>query len=462
MSNAKDELWSFVSRSEAAQRITSQIHTEGYVVIPQVFSQAEVDNEYMRMWRWVQTVSPSVRKHDPSTWRRGRGDAWPCKQRDMMQLHQAGWVFNDLREAMADRVFENLYGTKELHCSKDGFTLQRPTETELGLSPNDHYDQGFASRGLQCIQGSIALTDQENDDGCFLCWPGSHRFHDQIMDWRGPKRGRADFVILDEREKEWLQSQGCEPKRVPVNRGDVILWRSDLVHKGAPPIGRRSNFRGVVYVCMLPAALTPEGVYKEKQLAYEHLQTGSHWPNREEWFEGRSQMPGLRPYFKKPPQLSFRQHQLYGLVRYSSTSVGSALTSPLGHEMTEANVTAFGGEVNESNDVKPQAAQHRRWGRSSASARASAVHAEADCTIPSRPPQPAISYCKEDAARAVVDDGEHARDIRRYQKALREIEALEAKQSSGEKLRRNQIDKIEKKEQYLQDLHRLTPPNGGA
>merc|ERR1712048_1289312 len=106
------------------------------------------------------------------------------------------------------------------------------------------------------------------------------------------KKGRADWVVLDEQNKQRLQSEGYEPRRVPVNRGDVILWRSDLVHKGAPPIGRRQNFRGVVYICMLPAVLTPEGVYREKQLAYEQLETGSHWPNREEWFQARFQKAG--------------------------------------------------------------------------------------------------------------------------------------------------------------------------
>jgi len=65
----------------------------------------------------------------------------------------------------------------------------------------------------------------------------------------------------------------------------VILWRSDLVHKGAPPIGARDKFRAVVYVCMLPAALTPDEVYPDKLRAYEQLETGSHWPNREEWFK---------------------------------------------------------------------------------------------------------------------------------------------------------------------------------
>jgi hypothetical protein len=45
-------------------------------------------------------------------------------------------VFNDLREQLALRVFAPLFGTSELHCSKDGFALLRPTgpvETPEGL-----------------------------------------------------------------------------------------------------------------------------------------------------------------------------------------------------------------------------------------------------------------------------------------------------------------------------------------
>lgn len=461
MSTTRDNLWSFLSCSEAAQAITSRIQSEGYIVLRGVFSKEEVDDEYRRMWHWVQSVSPSVRRNNPHTWRRGKGDAWPCKQRDMMQLHQAGWVFNDLREAMADRVFEKIYGTKELHCSKDGFTLQRPTERELGQSPNDHYDQGFASRGLQCIQGSVALTDQEDGDGCFLCWPGSHRLHDEIMDWRGPKRGREDFVILDEREREWLQSQGYEAKRVPVNRGDVILWRSDLVHKGAQPIGKRDNFRAVVYICMLPAALTPEGVYKEKQLAYEQLQTGSHWPNREEWFQSRYQLAGVRPYFKEPPKLSLRQQQLYGLVRYIGSPLKEALPCPLHDDTTPANTTSSNVGVDESERANLLKKQRRRWGRSTASVGAEAAQGVVDdVAAGSTPREDHATSSKEDVPPSVDKSEQRDHGVRRLQKALREIEALEAKQAGGEQLRRNQIEKLNKKDQYLHQLQQFAPTLG--
>jgi len=233
----------------------------------------------------------------------------------MMQLYQAGWVFSDLRVSMAERVFEKLYGTQELHCSKDGFTLQRPTNQELGASPNDHFDQRGEMQGLHCIQGSVALTDQEHDDGCFLCWPGSHRHHSEILSRRHSKR--KDFIILNEGEKYILKANGIQPLRVPVSKGDVILWRSDLAHKGALPIGCRENFRGVVYICMLPAVLTPEDVYAAKRRAYEQLETGSHWPTREEWFTARKEPQfNLRTYHKHPPPMSNRQILLYGLERY--------------------------------------------------------------------------------------------------------------------------------------------------
>merc|ERR1719162_2747603 len=97
--NLRDNLRPFLSTSVAAQTILAQLETDGYAVLPNTFSQEEVDHEYKRMWDWVQTVAPTIRRHNPATWQaRGRNDAWPCSQRDMMQLHQAGWMFGDMRE----------------------------------------------------------------------------------------------------------------------------------------------------------------------------------------------------------------------------------------------------------------------------------------------------------------------------------------------------------------------------
>jgi len=68
----------------------------------------------------------------------------------------------------------------------------------------------------------------------------------------------------------------------------------------------------------MPAAITPEPVYAQKSRAYERLETGCHYPTREEWFEvvERHMRIAWRPYFSSLPKLTRRQQELYGLVRY--------------------------------------------------------------------------------------------------------------------------------------------------
>lgn len=357
-----DALLPFIAESPFANSILESIQTDGYAVIPSVFSSDEADAALDRMWRYVECVSPGVRRENPNSIRPcGSGpDPWPHAQRDMMQLHQAGWVFTDLKETFAERVFEPLYGTRELHCSKDGFTFQRPTWGDLDRSPNDHFDQGSTMTGLQCIQGSVALTDQEFDDGCFFVWPGSHLLREEILATLPKKKTVQDFNIIGDRGAEMLEERGISPKRVPVNRGDVVLWRSDVCHKGAPPRGSRDNYRAVVYVCCLPAACTPEAVYVEKRKAYEQLKTGSHWPCREEWFQlserHRRQAVGFRPFFRQPPQLSRRQEQLFGICRY----VADEFPRELQHRVVPPQKDAG---PQEEQEPKPRDSQQRSRGR---------------------------------------------------------------------------------------------------
>ena len=325
----RDALKAFLRNDDNlfAKSVLESMDREGYVILRGLFSAAEADEAAARQWDFVEKVNPTIRRRSPKTWRKPCGggqknDPWPMAQRDMFQLHQAGWLFPDFKEKFAERVFAPLYGTNQLHTSKDGWTFQRPTDGDLDRSPNDHFDQGHHALGLQCIQGSLALTDQDFNDGCFSCWPGSHKFREQLLDTMPESRTQQDFIIMGDPQMRILREAGIESTRIPVRKGDVVLWRSDLLHCGAPPLGARPTFRQVLYVCCLPAALTPDEVYPQKLQAYRELQTGSHWPNREEWFKPNKrvhQLDKIRPYFAAPLVLSTRQQQLHGLVRYPKT-----------------------------------------------------------------------------------------------------------------------------------------------
>ena len=335
-----DALIAHISTSgELAQRVLAALQTDGYIVLKGVLNADECAAEIERMWDFVTTVSPGVTRGDPSSWypaAAGGADPWPHSGwrsfNDMFQSHHAGWLFSGLREKLASRVFEPLYGTRELHSSKEGFTFHRPTDggrhpgmaktsfvcgTAQSDTCGEHFDQGARGVGLQYIQSATAFLDQTDEDACFQCWPGSHAHHRQLVD--GTWRGRSDWVPLTDAELRTLREAGLEPRRVPVDKGSVILWRSDLVHCGAPPRGERPGFRAVAYVSMLPASRTPTEMRAQKVAAYRQCHTGDHMADREAWHssKGAPDAQAVQPYFRNgPPSLTTRQAELYGLVSY--------------------------------------------------------------------------------------------------------------------------------------------------
>lgn len=358
-------LLSYISKdSELGRLVREKIEEDGYLVIPQALTAAECDRELDRLWNFVEAIAPTVSRDDPASWypiSKDTEDPWPHSGwkflPDMCQSFRAGWLFSDLRELLAERIFEPLYGTRELHSSKEGFTFHRPTAPVVpGLvhplcgkgrpfvcnqpthTNGEHFDQRASHTGLQCIQSSTTLIDQNEEDGCFLCWPGSHKEHARMT--KSIWRGRSDWVPLTDEECEELRRLGYSPKRVPVNKGDVILWRSDLCHCGAPP-GCTTRFRAVSYTCMLPAELTPPNVLENKINEYKNGLTGDHRPNvRNEHLSVPKKRGGggahktpkgqelAQPilvqgssYFPQGyPELSWRQAELYGLVPYDSNN----------------------------------------------------------------------------------------------------------------------------------------------
>ena len=367
LSDQYNLLFSQLSNDTAIGRLVrTQIEEDGYVILPGILTEEECAIELSRLWDFVEATSPSISRDKPESWYPSTPhdpDPWPHSGwkflPDMCQSYQSGWLFSELREKLADRVFEPLYGTRELHSSKEGFTFHRPTAPPTGegscelVHPlvgqerpfvcnkpsntnGEHFDQRAAHTGLHCIQSSTALLDQTIDDGCFLCWPGSHKEHARVT--KDIWRGRSDWVPLTDEECDELRSLGYEPKRVPVNKGDVILWRSDLVHCGASPTALRPGFRAVSYTCMLPASLTPTSVFGNKLNEYHSGLSGDHRPNvkmchlsvpkkkdgnthktkKGEELLNPTKGCGGQYFVGGQPTLTWRQAELYGLIDYKS------------------------------------------------------------------------------------------------------------------------------------------------
>eukprot|EP01024_Parvocaulis_polyphysoides_P066033 TRINITY_DN7727_c2_g1_i2.p1 TRINITY_DN7727_c2_g1~~TRINITY_DN7727_c2_g1_i2.p1 ORF type:complete len:329 (-),score=40.42 TRINITY_DN7727_c2_g1_i2:87-1073(-) len=302
------------------------LQQDGYYVLKGVLSRKDSQKYVEGLWDYVENANPKIIRNYPETWYKskdGLRDPWPATWGgSLFHSNGVGWCQTscDIREQVAP-VFEQLFGTKKLHCSRDGFNFTRPprdeSETFNGEYVQVHFDQGSFTRGLTCVQGSVCLVDQEEGDGCFVCVPGSHKLHDEIMNEAVKKGQNLDghnFYNLSVSEQQKFDVNGLKLKRIYVQAGDMILWRSDLAHAGSFAQIVSDRFRAVVFVCMLPVELTPTESWQKKEQAWQQLRTTTHWPNKEIWFGPKNNMRVFNQVQR--PKLNQRQKQLFGLEWY--------------------------------------------------------------------------------------------------------------------------------------------------
>ena len=331
---ATDPLLPFLSRSRhpLAQHIRSALLSDGYIVLPNILSSQECEQMTDLLWDYVETTSngkvsrsdihscyPSAKnKHkrnlndDEDTDLTADKDPWPYSKwksfPDMFQSADCGYLLGPLREILADRVFAPLFGTSELHTSKEGFTFHRPRKIDddhcfhpcyHGTEPyqfsvcgksqmkytGEHFDQSSHQQGLHTIQSSTAFVSQSAEEysGCFGVYPGSHVLHQRLT--QNTYRGNFPWVPLKDDDIDTLHLHGYTRQKIYVNAGDVILWRSDLVHAAGQPSSECTTFRAVGYVSMIPAVCTTQEAWEKTLNGYRMGRTTDHRAYLECWHE---------------------------------------------------------------------------------------------------------------------------------------------------------------------------------
>lgn len=262
----KDPLIPFLQSPEMFlphfRHVPNDILTRGYAIVSSLITEDECQQALDLMWDFVQDVSGNVvQKDDPKSWypvgslnpieipnnATSTQSHIPKAQDplphtgytynlfpDMFQSLGAGYLLGPIRQLMAERLFEHLFGRKELHASKEGFTFARPTQLSIQnqihswnrsehsadmkicgkiqeVSLREHYDQSHDTNGLFTIQSSVTFIDQgeECGDGHFVCYPNSHSdVHSSVT--------------------KDINEEGTKAEHIYAKAGDVILWRSDF------------------------------------------------------------------------------------------------------------------------------------------------------------------------------------------------------------------------------------------
>jgi hypothetical protein len=270
----------------------------------------EIEQHKSLFWDWLEKEGRGVNRHDTSTW-----------SRDNLPPHKRFGLFKDggiahtkfmwslrLHDGVR-RVFSDLWKPKsptanpdgspadsesDLLVSYDGATanLYKPEKAE---NEWPHWDQDFDKHGMHCVQALVALTDSPDATyGGFSCWPRSHEVHLEYCQAGHALCKIPNWHMLTTKDKKLLKERGMHRVDVPYRAGDMVLWRSDLVHSGrAPSVNidiTHANMRMVAYVCMTPRSAIywdPEAMLAQKRHAfYNGIQT-THWPHDQRNTEGK-------------------------------------------------------------------------------------------------------------------------------------------------------------------------------
>ena len=269
---SRDELW-------------RELDQHGYVVIKNVVSPNTCADIHTAFWDYMGHMNPMINRHDAATW---TTDNWPVNTRGLLQHYNVGLQRHAILSRMACKpVFEKLYGTDQLWTSFDGTSFTKRPKVFRYQSVQDwnnkawerenvHVDQ--TTEGLKSVQGGLAVVDQEEDGHVFLCVPGSHRYHAEIMALNGGFKP-GDWLVMNEACKALLKEKGLQMTRVPMKAGDFVLWDSRTAHASAGycKTVAATTTRLQVFVCMRPIKPeTREVEMKKRQRAYKDGRVSKH------------------------------------------------------------------------------------------------------------------------------------------------------------------------------------------
>lgn len=257
---------------------------EGYVVIENVLDEKTIFDAIEYFWRDWNTVSPRFKRTDPSTWSiqtaplmfaKGMATFNGFGQCDFM------WYLRT-RPQIID-IFANIYGTKDLITSFDGFSVFFSKNQK---SPKDwwHIDQ-HPENPEYSIQGAYNFLPVLEDSAGFTLVPGSHRSFTP-----SPTPKKKDWIQISsnksETEAKEIFKNGVK-LLIPANC--FVLWNSKTIHANKAITAPRGYVdkgkldRLTAYITYVPKTRrTDPAQLEERKNAYKKGYTTSHWPNKVE------------------------------------------------------------------------------------------------------------------------------------------------------------------------------------
>jgi hypothetical protein len=244
--------------------VKEQLRLNGYAVIHNVLTPAEVAEAKLQFHNWRNSVPDLDRIHQK------------CDPHGIYKHHQVGhqrhaWYVRT--RPGVRKVFEEIWDTKDLACSYDGSCWMPGDEKAPKDSFWCHSDQAPTQEGTVCVQGIVGLTD--NKEKTLVVWHRTHTIHRELFEAIGRGKDSARWQrVPNEYEKK------LAPLRIALHipAGSIALFDARTFNQNQ--YGNESKVERVVqYVCMLPKSdpLYRKSAAKRRKY-FEERRTTSHWP----------------------------------------------------------------------------------------------------------------------------------------------------------------------------------------
>ena len=244
--------------------IKSSLDRDGYVVIPGVYNQDEIDEYINEFNLWLSRVDDLEYLHKYIDYH------------GIFKHHEVGhqrfaWLARTNPKII--QIFKQLWDTDDLVTSFDGccyYSYDYYGEPRYWT----HTDQSKTKIGRHCLQSFLSITD--NCERTLIVYRGSHLLHEEYFK-KYNIENESDWNIIKE---EYIQQLEDKKEYLEIKKGSLVIWDSRTFHQNTCGTPTCSEERLVQYLCYLPKhhELNNDTMQNRRRHYFNTRRTTNHWP----------------------------------------------------------------------------------------------------------------------------------------------------------------------------------------
>jgi ectoine hydroxylase-related dioxygenase (phytanoyl-CoA dioxygenase family) len=238
-----------------------ELAEKGYCVIENVLTAEEVETSLGYFREWFSSHPQIAGLHSK------------ISPHGIFKYHEVGqqrhaWYIRT--RPNVQNVFKNIWKTDEVVVSFDG-CCYIPADCKKKDGVWTHTDQAPTKKGLKCIQGFVALTD--NTERTLVVYEGSHILHEEYAKEYN-LTSTKDWLLI---EQNYLDKISDKKRVLNIKAGSLVLWDSRTFHQNQYGAKDNNEERIVQYVSYLPRCNLTKKMLEKRQKYFADKRTTSHW-----------------------------------------------------------------------------------------------------------------------------------------------------------------------------------------